>query len=66
MLYSLHMWQAYVYTESSAMHQTEAELFQSHCNVHYPDALQLDRLVKVRGIGKSWLQFLQVSLRKIK
>lgn len=57
-LYSGHMWLAYVYNESSAMHQTEAELFQSHCNIHYPDMLQLDRLVKVRGTGKSWFQLL--------
>lgn len=57
-LYSVHMWSAYVYNKSSARHQTEAELFQSHCNVHYPDTLQLDRLMKVRGIGKCWLQFL--------
>ena len=28
-LYSGHMWLAYVYNKSSAMHQTEAELFQS-------------------------------------
>lgn len=57
-LYSGHMWLAYVYNESSAMHETEAELFQRHCNIHYPDTLQPDRFVKVRGIGKSWFQLL--------
>lgn len=50
-LYSGHMWLAYVYKESIAMHQTE-QYFFSHCNIHI---LQLDRFVKVRGIGKSWL-----------
>lgn len=29
MLYSGLMWLAYAYNKSSAMHQTEAELFQS-------------------------------------
>lgn len=52
-LYSGHMWLAYVYNKSSAMHQTEAELFQSHCNIHYPDTLQLDRFMKVRGIVRA-------------
>lgn len=48
-LYSGHMWLAYVYNESSTMHQTEAELFQSHCSIHYPDIPQLGRLM--RGIS---------------
>lgn len=49
-LYSGHMWLAYVYNESSTMHQTEAELFQSHCSIRYPDIVQLGRLM--RGICK--------------